>query len=135
MTGREALKQPNLANLIDPYPAEDFDVWAQTYDTDVLGDEFPFTGYTRVLETMLRLAEVETEQSVLDLGDGRILIAVLAFTDRLALQTIKQAAGLAWEDEFYWIAAETLPALAQAGLTASFHPVSSCAGVFVIPKP
>jgi putative AdoMet-dependent methyltransferase len=205
----------------DPFPPEDFDDWAQTYDQDVLGAEFPFDGYLQVLETTLRLAEVTPGQSVLDLGvgtgnlsllfarigcqifgidfsyrmleyarhklpqaglfqadlrqtwpveldqqfdrivssyvfhhfelalkvslivkfakllkpDGRILIADLAFTDQDAMRAVRQAVGTTWEEEYYWIADETLPELSQAGLPASFLSVSACAGIFVIPKP
>jgi len=65
---------------------------------------------------------------------GRMVIADLAFDTKLALQAARQAAGSAWEDEFYWIAEEALPELARAGLNAVFYPVSSYAGVFVVPK-
>ena len=65
---------------------------------------------------------------------GRMVIADLAFTTQLDLQAARQAAGSTWENEFYWNAEETLPELARAGLIAAFHPVSSYAGVFVIPK-
>jgi putative AdoMet-dependent methyltransferase len=221
MTGKDELQPDQPADLPDPFPPGEFDDWAHSYDQDVLGGGFPFDGYAQVLATMLRLAEVEAGQSVLDLGvgtgnlsllfaqsgcliygtdysaqmlerahhklpqavflqadlrqtwpeeldrpfdrivsayvfhhfeliqkvslltrlstllatNGRMLIADLAFTNQLAMQVVQQAAGSTWEEEFYWNAEETLPVLAQAGLVASFQPVSSCAGVFVIPKP
>lgn len=65
---------------------------------------------------------------------GRMVISDLAFADRSAMQAIRLQAGLDWEEEFYWIADETLPKLARAGLPGRFEPVSSCAGVFVIPR-
>ncbi len=63
---------------------------------------------------------------------GRIIIADIAFQDQAALEIEKRAAGDKWEDEYYWLADEALPALQNAGLKARFHKVSSCAGVFEI---
>ena len=68
-------------------------------------------------------------------SNGRMVIADLAFSDRLTMASVRKKVGPAWEDEYYWIADETLPELARVGLVASFVSVSSCAGVFVIPKP
>ena len=64
--------------------------------------------------------------------NGRIIIADIAFQDQTALKIEKVAAGDEWEDEYYWLVGETLPALHTAGLKAQYHPVSSCAGVFEI---
>ncbi len=221
MTGQQDTGWSQQPATPDPFPPGDFDDWAQTYDQDVLDSGFPFDGYSQVLETTLRLADVHSGQSVLDLGvgtgnlsilfaqqgcllfgvdysarmleyaqrklpqavlvqadlrqdwpvaldrpfdrvisayvfhhfalekkiallahlatllspDGRIVIADLAFTTQLALQVVRDTLGSDWEDEYYWVAEETLPALAKAGFRASFQQVSSCAGVFVIPKP
>lgn len=63
---------------------------------------------------------------------GKMVIADIAFKDQPALHQVRQAVGDDWEDEFYWLAAETIPALKSAGLAASFTPVSNMAGVFVI---
>lgn len=55
----------------DPFPASDFDDWAETYDQSLLEHaDFPFDGYDRVLETILLRANPQPEQSVLDLGTG-----------------------------------------------------------------
>lgn len=220
MTTQVAIGQSPKAPTIDLFPPSDFDEWAATYDQDVLRSVFPFDGYSDVLGTTLRLAEVRPGQTVLDLGvgtgnlsilfsqqgcqifgidysarmleyaqrklpqakfvqadlrqpwpatlegpfdrivsayvfhhfelaqkislltyfdtllspGGLILIADLAFSTLLALQAMRQVIGSAWEDEYYWVADEALPALAQAGMFASFKPISSCAGVYVIPK-
>ncbi len=64
--------------------------------------------------------------------NGRIIIADIAFQDYTGLEIERRAAGDEWEDELYWLADETLPALQNAGLKAEFHRVSSCAGVFKI---
>jgi putative AdoMet-dependent methyltransferase len=63
---------------------------------------------------------------------GRILIADVAFMDTENMQAMRQALGEAWEDEYYWVAAETLPALKRAGMQASYRQISSCGGVFII---
>jgi putative AdoMet-dependent methyltransferase len=65
---------------------------------------------------------------------GRLVVADIAFTDAHSQANMRQAVGEAWEDEFYWLADETLPALQRAGLMARFMPVSACAGVFVMEK-
>jgi hypothetical protein len=41
---------------VDPFPPEEFDAWAETYDQDVQDDGFPFTGYTQVLDTVVAFA-------------------------------------------------------------------------------
>ncbi len=65
---------------------------------------------------------------------GRLVVADLAFANRQARQSACQAAGAAWEEEFYWTAETDLPALAQAGLAAQFHPISIYSGVFTIQR-
>jgi putative AdoMet-dependent methyltransferase len=54
----------------DLFPASEFDDWAETYDTSIAIDQFPFYGYREVLEKALTLAEVSPGLSVLDLGTG-----------------------------------------------------------------
>lgn len=54
----------------EPFPASDFDEWAESYDQAVASDHFPFDSYERVLNTVVRLAEVLPEMRVLDLGTG-----------------------------------------------------------------
>ena len=61
---------------------------------------------------------------------GSLIIADIAFLNQNALEKVKSEVGDEWEDEFYWLADECLPALEKTGLKAQFHPVSSCAGVF-----
>lgn len=63
---------------------------------------------------------------------GRLVIADLSFPTPAARDTIRRAAGEAWDEEPYWIAAEALPALKQAGLEAAYTQVSECAGVYQI---
>jgi putative AdoMet-dependent methyltransferase len=62
----------------DPFPASDFDPWAETYDQDVATSSiFPFDGYDRVLRTVLERAGARPGMSVLDLGTGTGNLALL----------------------------------------------------------
>jgi putative AdoMet-dependent methyltransferase len=55
----------------DPFPASEFDQWAESYDADVVTyDAFPFAGYAQVLNAVVELASVEAGMSVLELGVG-----------------------------------------------------------------
>ncbi len=63
---------------------------------------------------------------------GRIIIADIAFPDQAALEAVKLAAGDEWEDEYYWMADEAVPAIQRAGLRVEYSPVSACAGVFTL---
>ena len=55
----------------DPFPASEFDQWAESYDADVVTyDTFPFAGYEQVLDAVVELAGAEAGMSVLDLGVG-----------------------------------------------------------------
>ena len=65
--------------------------------------------------------------------DGRMVIADLAFSDQRAMLAVQLAVGSSWEEESYWVADEALQELSQAGLPASFLPVSACVGLFIIP--
>jgi putative AdoMet-dependent methyltransferase len=62
---------------------------------------------------------------------GKLVVADLSFTARTALEGFKQKFDN-WEDEFYWLADESLAALQKAGLMAAYTQVSSCAGVYTI---
>ncbi len=69
----------------DPFPADDFDAWAKSYDQDIKEQsQFPFDGYERVLDTVVKLAEPQVGQSILDLGTGTGNLA-LRFADRCEL--------------------------------------------------
>jgi len=63
---------------------------------------------------------------------GRLIIGDIAFRDQAALDQVKAEAGPGWEDEFYWLVDQSLPALNKAGLQAGYWQISSCAGVFVL---
>jgi putative AdoMet-dependent methyltransferase len=205
----------------DPFPASEFDDWAETYDASVAMDQFPFYGYRDLLAEIVRLAQPRQGRSILDLGtgtgnlavlfarlgcnlwctdfsqpmldraraklpaahfllhdlradlppafdrkfdrivsayvfhhfvleekirilrslvtrhlstDGRIIIADIAFQNADAMNKLKASLGDAWDDEFYWIASESLPALENAGFKVEYVQVSACAGIFLIQK-
>jgi len=63
---------------------------------------------------------------------GRIVIADIAFVDQHSMDAAAESLGSEWEVEFYWVASEDLPALAEAGLQAKFKQISPYAGVFTI---
>ena len=55
----------------DPFPASDFDPWAESYDKDVQSFKiFPFDGYKNVLKTVVDFAAPRVGMTVLDLGTG-----------------------------------------------------------------
>jgi putative AdoMet-dependent methyltransferase len=59
------------------YPAADFNDWADTYDSSVASDRFPFLGYPQVLRQVVTLADPKPGHRVLDLGTGTGNLAVL----------------------------------------------------------
>ena len=61
---------------------------------------------------------------------GKIIIGDIAFQDAATQEKMKIAVGGEWEQEFYWLADESLSALQEAGIHAEYTQVSSCAGVF-----
>lgn len=62
---------------------------------------------------------------------GTLVIGDIAFSDAHAEEILQHSLGSDWEQEYYWLADETLAAFSSASITATFSPLSSCAGVFV----
>lgn len=57
--------------MTDPFPPEEFDAWATNYDQSVSETQgFPFTGYQKVLDKIVELANPLPGMHVLDLGTG-----------------------------------------------------------------
>jgi putative AdoMet-dependent methyltransferase len=57
--------------MSDPFPAAEFDHWAENYDQSVTDDQhFPFMGYEAVLDKIIELAAPSPGQHILDLGTG-----------------------------------------------------------------
>jgi len=63
---------------------------------------------------------------------GLIVLGDIAFPNQTALKKVKAKAGDEWEEEFYWLADQTLPALQKNNLKVEYVQVSSCAGVFTL---
>lgn len=61
---------------------------------------------------------------------GILIIGDIAFPNASALADTRQAAGETWEEEYYWLADESLAEFGRAGIHATFTQVSACAGVF-----
>lgn len=81
---------------------------------------------------------IEKEKLISDLLEcflmrgGRLVIGDIAFSDMHMQEQIRKKLGEHWEEEFYWIAEEIIPALQTIGLNVRYEPVSFCAGVFTI---
>ncbi len=65
---------------------------------------------------------------------GRIVIGDIAFQDQAALEAFKVSAGGEWEDEYYWVVDETIPAFQVIGMQVEYTQISSCAGVFLLTR-
>jgi putative AdoMet-dependent methyltransferase len=63
---------------------------------------------------------------------GRIVLADISFPDQSALEKVKLSLGDQWDDEFYWLADESIPTLEIIGLHVEYIQVSSCAGIYSI---
>ena len=65
---------------------------------------------------------------------GNMVIGDIAFRDAASEDRFRRQLGDEWEQEYYWLADESLSALAAAGLITVYTQVSSCAGVFQLTK-
>ncbi len=63
---------------------------------------------------------------------GRLVIGDIAFPDAASRDRVREQAGENWDEEYYWLADESLEMLCKAGMQACYEQVSSCAGVFVV---
>lgn len=63
---------------------------------------------------------------------GKLVIADLSFPSQQAMEAFSDSVGELWEQEPYWLADESIPALTEAGLRVSYAQVSACAGVYEI---
>ncbi len=203
----------------DPFPADDFDAWAKSYDLDIKEQsQFPFAGYERVLDAVVKLAEPQMGHSILDLGtgtgnlalrfagrcelwctdfcqamlekarqklprahliqadlrgdwpselnrsfdriisayvfhhfeldekvnlcielvtkhlapNGKLIVADLSFPNAEAMGRFAKSVGDLWENEFYWLADESMAALENAGMNVTYHQISPCAGIYLL---
>lgn len=62
---------------------------------------------------------------------GAVIVGDISFSTAAERASAQQRWGDAWdEEEFYWAADETLPALEAADLDSTYAQVSACAGIF-----
>lgn len=61
---------------------------------------------------------------------GQVLIADVSFATRQALDAARQAAGENWDEEFYWVSADALPALQAIAPSVTCTQVSDCAAIY-----
>jgi putative AdoMet-dependent methyltransferase len=61
---------------------------------------------------------------------GRLIIGDIAFRDAAEEDTLRRTLGPEWEQEYYWLADESLAAFTAIGVSAHFIKISSCTGIF-----
>jgi len=83
-----------------------------------------------ILEEKIRILSSIVSRNLLP--DGLVVIADISFPDSASLERLKSIMRDEWEDEFYWLADESLPALQRIGLQADYVQASPCAGIFTI---
>ena len=62
--------------------------------------------------------------------NGALIIGDLSFPNKAEMDRFAKSVGDLWDEEFYWLADESIPALEAAGLTVSYQQISACAGVY-----
>ncbi len=63
---------------------------------------------------------------------GKLIMADISFEDNTAMDRFAGSLGDRWEVEPYWLADESIKALADAGLKVEYRRISACAGVYQI---
>jgi putative AdoMet-dependent methyltransferase len=112
------------AGLMDDYPPEfrrPFDRVVSTYTFH----ELPLADKVTLLR---RLAGEYLHPN------GYIVLGDIGFPNAAARDAIKQRAGDAWDDEFYWLLDEISIALHEMKLVLHWHQISSC-GVVISLEP
>ena len=64
--------------------------------------------------------------------NGALIIGDLSFPNKAAMDEFAESVGDLWEEEFFWLADESIRALEAAGLTVSYQQISACAGVYLL---
>ena len=82
-----------------------------------------------------KIALIKRIMNELLTADGRLVIADISFPDRRALDAVRLASGDQWEEEAYWIVAETtLPVLREIQIDFAYAQISDCAGIYVLSR-
>lgn len=61
---------------------------------------------------------------------GQLLLGDIAFHNRSALEQVKAEVGDNWDDEYYWVADQSIVVLKKTGFKVDYIQVSTCGGVF-----
>jgi putative AdoMet-dependent methyltransferase len=64
--------------------------------------------------------------------NGALIIGDLSFPNKPEMDSFARSVGDLWDEEFYWLADESIRALKTAGLTVSYKQISACAGVYLL---
>lgn len=65
---------------------------------------------------------------------GRVVVGDISFQTAASLDAAHQQGQRVWDDEHYWVAEDTVPALEKAGFTISYQQRSFCGGVYNLLK-
>lgn len=63
---------------------------------------------------------------------GALIIGDISFPNQISMDAFARSVGDLWEEEFYWLADESVRALEFAGLKVSYQQVSACAGIYLL---
>jgi putative AdoMet-dependent methyltransferase len=66
--------------------------------------------------------------------NGKLILADIAFSNQASMEEFRTMQMDEWEEEFYWLADEAIPAFKQVNMHAVFTPASICSGVFEVDK-
>ena len=64
--------------------------------------------------------------------NGSLIIGDLSFPNKTSMDDFARSVGDLWEEEFYWLADESIGALESVGLKVSYQQVSDCAGIYLL---
>ena len=62
---------------------------------------------------------------------GRLVIADISFPSHKALNLARQATGDDWDEEFYWIEADTRRELETVGINFTYNQITNCVGTYL----
>jgi putative AdoMet-dependent methyltransferase len=113
------------AGLLDDYPPDFHRPFARVVSTYTF-HELPLADKL----TLLRRLAGDCLQP-----DCLIVIGDVGFPNAAARDAVRDAAGDAWDEEYYWIMDEAGPALRAAGFAVQYEQHSSCGLTLVIKRP
>ena len=64
--------------------------------------------------------------------NGRLIVADLSFPNAEVMGKFAKSVGDLWENEFYWLADESMTALENAGMSVTYQQISPCAGIYLL---